>query len=389
MPRRLFVLLGALSAFAPLSMDMYLAALPQLASEFDASAADVQLTLTSCLAGLALGQLVAGPLSDRFGRKLPLLAGVGVYVVASLACALATNVPMLTGLRLVQGLAGAAGIVIARAIVRDLFEGAAAVRVLSALMLIGGLAPILAPLIGAELLRFGSWRLAFVTLTIIGAAMLLGTVFLPETLPPHRRRASALSGFGTVLKDKIFILYVSAAALAFAALFGYISASPFVLQNVYGLSPQQFSYAFAANALAIVVTGQVNGRLARRYSPAALASAGLGATLAGGLLLLAGVLGDLGLPVVLPALIIVVGSMGLVFPNITALALAGHGTQAGTASAVLGTTQYLVGSAVVPLVGLAGDHTAVPMAIVVASLSAAAVGAYVLTLRNRPGLAQA
>ncbi|WP_412540924.1 multidrug effflux MFS transporter [Longispora sp. K20-0274] len=383
MPRRYFVLLGWLSAFAPLSMDMYLPALPALGREFGAPAADVQLTLTACLIGLAVGQLVAGPLSDRLGRKVPLLTGLGVYALASLACAFAPNVQLLIGMRLLQGLAGAAGIVIARAIVRDLYEGVTAVRVLTTLMMINGLAPILAPLIGGELLRFGTWRLAFFVLSAIGIGLLAATWKFPESLPAERRRASAVANFGLVLRDRVFLGYTLACALAFAALFGYISASPFVLQNVYGLSAQQFSYAFAANALTLVVFGQLNGMLVKRFRPVTLLRAGLGITLLGGLLLLTAVLGGLGLGVVLPALALVVGSMGVIFPNLTVLAMADHGATAGTASAVLGTVQYIVGSAAVPLVGLAGDHTALPMAIVVASLAAAAIGAYTLTLRPR------
>ncbi|MEV6523286.1 multidrug effflux MFS transporter [Longispora sp. NPDC051575] len=383
MPRRYFVLLGWLSAFAPLSMDMYLPALPALGREFGASAADVQLTLTACLIGLAVGQLVAGPLSDRLGRKIPLLTGLTVYALASLACAFTNSVEVLIGMRLLQGLAGAAGIVIARAIVRDLYEGVTAVRVLTTLMMINGLAPILAPLIGGELLRFGTWRLAFFVLSAIGIGLLAATWKFPESLPVERRRASAFANFGLVLRDRVFLGYTLACALAFAALFGYISASPFVLQNVYGLSAQQFSYAFAGNALTLVVFGQLNSMLVKRVRPVVLLRAGLGLTLLGGLLLLGAVLGGLGLVAVLPALALVVGSMGIIFPNLTALAMADHGETAGTASAVLGTVQYIVGSAVVPLVGLAGDHTAVPMAIVVASLAALAIGAYTLTLRPR------
>ncbi|GIG58892.1 Bcr/CflA family drug resistance efflux transporter [Longispora fulva] len=383
MPRRYFVLLGWLSAFAPLSMDMYLPALPALGREFGAPAADVQLTLTACLIGLAVGQLVAGPLSDRLGRKIPLLTGLAVYALASLACAVANNVEVLIGMRLLQGLAGAAGIVIARAIVRDLYEGVTAVRVLTILMMINGLAPILAPLVGGELLRFGTWRLAFHVLSLIGVGLLAATWRFPESLPAERRRASAFANFGLVLRDRVFLGYTLACALAFAALFGYISASPFVLQNVYGLSAQQFSYAFAANALTLVVFGQVNGMLVKRVRAVVLLRAGLGVTLLGGLLLLTAVLGGLGLGAVLPALALVVGSMGVIFPNLTVLAMADHGATAGTASAVLGTVQYIVGAAAVPLVGLAGDHTALPMAIVVASLAAAAVAAYTLTLRPR------
>ncbi|TME20486.1 MAG: multidrug effflux MFS transporter, partial [Chloroflexi bacterium] len=263
---RLFVLLGGLTAFGPLSIDMYLPALPAIGRDLAASESVIQLTLTACLVGLALGQILAGPLSDRLGRRRPLLIGVAAYVLASLLCATAPVAPVLVGFRLVQGLAGAAGIVIARAIVRDLYVGSAAARYFSRLVLIMGLAPILAPVIGAQVLRFTSWHGIFLTLALVAALLwLAAAVGLPETLPAAHRSDGGLRGtlaiFRALLADARFIGYALSGGLAFGAMFAYISGSPFVLQGIYHVSPQTFSLIFGTNALGFVIASQVNGSL--------------------------------------------------------------------------------------------------------------------------------
>src|SRR6267143_566798 len=233
---RLFVLLGGLTAFGPLSIDMYLPALPAIGRDLAASESMIQLTLTACLIGLAIGQVIAGPLSDALGRRRPLLIGVAGYVIASLLCALAPAATILVALRLLQGLAGAAGIVIARAIVRDLYSGSAAARYFSRLILVMGLAPILAPVLGAQLLRFTSWHGIFVVLAMITALLWLGAARgLPETLPPARRRIGSLSDttqtFRRLAADTEFVGYAAAGGLAFGAMFAYIAVSPFVLKR--------------------------------------------------------------------------------------------------------------------------------------------------------------
>jgi DHA1 family bicyclomycin/chloramphenicol resistance-like MFS transporter len=375
---RLMLILGALSAFGPLSIDMYLPSLPALSRDLEASASAAQLTLSFCLLGLALGQVIAGPLSDSLGRRRPLLVGMAAYALASLLCAGAPSVSVLVALRLVQGAAGATGIVIARAVVRDLFSGRAIARVFSLLMLVSGVAPIAAPLLGGLLLRFTSWRGVFLVLTLVGAALFLAVAFgLAESLPAERRQSgelrATLATFRKLLGDRSFVGYALSCGLAFAAMFAYISGSPFVIQDIYGLSPQLFSLIFGTNALGIVVMGQVNGRLVGRVSPRKLLAAGLTATATGGTALLLAVLGHFGLAGILPALFVMVASLGIVIPNSASLALADYPRSAGSASALLGVLQYAIGAATAPLVGVAGATSALPMALVIAVLGVSAL----------------
>jgi DHA1 family bicyclomycin/chloramphenicol resistance-like MFS transporter len=375
------VILGALSTFGPLSIDMYLPALPQLARDFGASASGIQLTLSACLIGLALGQVVAGPISDTYGRRRPLLIGVGAYAAASLLCALAPSLLLLTILRCVQGLAGAAGIVIARAIVRDLHSGAAAARFFSLLMIVSGLAPIFAPVIGGQVLQFTSWRGVFLILFVIGVLLLvLAALGLRESLPNESRQTgglpATLATFRRLLADSAFVGYAVAGGFAFAAMFAYISGSSFVLQEIYGVSPQGYSSIFGMNAFGLMAAGQINGQLVGRVAPQRLLLGGLTATACGGAALLAVVaVGSSGLGGVTAALFVVVASLGFVMPNATTLALSGHPRTAGSASALLGVMQYAVGAAAAPLVGL-GDRSALQMAVVIAvcGVSALAVG---------------
>ncbi|MFJ2716041.1 multidrug effflux MFS transporter [Streptomyces sp. NPDC087437] len=367
------LILGGLTATPPLAMDMYLPSLPEVTRSLHAPAATVQLTLTACLAGMALGQIVVGPMSDRWGRRRPLLAGLAVYVLATALCALAPNVETLVAFRLAQGLSGAAGIVIARAVVRDLYDGVAMARFFSTLMLISGVAPIVAPLIGGQILRVTDWRGVFVVLTVVGA--LLAVVVwtrLPETLPPARRHgggvAETLGSMRRLLADRAFTGYLLAGGFAFAALFAYIAASPFVIQEIYGASPQTYSLLFGLNSVGLVVVGQINGRvLVGRVRLDRVLAVGLAVVIlaATGLLLMAaGVFGDVGLVPVAAALFVLMSAMGVTLPNTQALALMRTRQHAGSASALLGTSSFLIGAVASPLVGIAGEHTAVPMALV-------------------------
>ncbi|MFD7478366.1 multidrug effflux MFS transporter [Streptomyces sp. NPDC059837] len=367
------LILGGLTATPPLSMDMYLPALPEVTRSLHAPAATVQLTLTACLAGMAFGQLVVGPMSDKWGRRRPLIVGLVVYVVATALCALAPNVELLVAFRLAQGLAGAAGIVIARAVVRDLYDGMAMARFFSTLMLISGVAPVVAPLIGGQILRTTDWRGVFVLLTAVGIALTaLVWTKIPETLEPAQRHGGgvgdALRAMRALVADRVFTGYTLAGGFAFAALFAYISASPFVIQEIYGASPQTFSLLFGINSVGLVIVGQINGKiLVGRVGLDKVLATGLTLiTLAATALLLltTGVFGKAGLVPVAVALFVLMSAMGLALPNTQALALMRVRHAAGSASALLGTTSFLIGAIASPLVGIAGEHTAVPMAVV-------------------------
>ena len=367
------LLLGGLTATPPLAMDMYLPSLPEVTDSLHAPAATVQLTLTACLLGMALGQLVVGPMSDRWGRRRPLLAGLVVYVVATALCAVAPTVEFLVGFRLLQGLAGAAGIVIARAVVRDLYDGVAMARFFSTLMLIGGVAPIVAPLVGGQILRVTDWRGVFVVLTVVGALLaVLVWVRLPETLPAADRHTGgvgdALHSMRRLLADLPFTGYMLTGGFAFAALFAYISASPFVIQEIYGASPQTFSLLFGVNSVGLVVVGQINGKvLVGRVGLDRVLGVGLLIVTAAAvalLLMATGVFGEVGLVPVAAALFVLMSAMGLTLPNAQSLALLRTRHSAGSASALLGTSSFLIGAIASPLVGMAGEDTAVPMAVV-------------------------
>lgn len=379
-PRRVryALILGCLSAFAPLSIDMYLPALPRMADDLHASSALLQLTLTAFIVGLSVGQLVLGPVSDMIGRRRPLLAGLALYAATSVLCALSPTVEVLIVARVLQAFGAAAGIVIARAVVRDLFSGKEMTKLFSMLMMVSGLGPVLAPVLGGQLLRLTSWHGVFVVLTVFGSLLLIAVFAgLPESLPSERRSpgslAATLRTYGQLLADRSFVGYAGAAGLAFAALFAYISASSFVLQGVYSLDPQSFSLVFAANGLGMVLTTQLNGRLVNRFSERALLASGLiAATLGGTGVLLAGLF-SLPLAALLVPLLIVVSSIGMVMPNAASLSMADHPRSAGSASALIGVLQFAIGALATPLVNLGGEHSAVPMGCVMAGFAVVAL----------------
>ncbi|MER7207026.1 multidrug effflux MFS transporter [Streptosporangium sp. NPDC000239] len=384
---RVLVTLGALSAFGPLSMDLYLPVLPELGRALRTTDALAQMTMSMCMVGLALGQLLAGPISDRIGRRRPLLLGVATYAVASVLCALAPGIWSLIGFRLVQGLAGAAGLVIARAMVRDLFDGDEAAKVFSLLMLVGGLAPVVAPLAGGQLARFTDWRGMFVALAVIGVLLFLAGLTLPETLEKQARHTGGLRETGrqfTVLvRDRVFVGYAMLLALAGCSLFLYITLSPFVLQEGYGVTAQTFSAIFAVNSVGIVLGGNVNGLLVGRYGARRMLGSGLVVGLVGAVAALAGVLAGWGLYGLLPGLFLAVASVGMSTPNANALAMTPHGERAGTASAMLGVLQFLLGAVVPPLVSLAGA-SALSMTLAICVTSVTTLAVLFATLRARP-----
>jgi DHA1 family bicyclomycin/chloramphenicol resistance-like MFS transporter len=381
------LILGGLTAFAPLSTDMYLPSLPTISHDLGAAPSQAQLTLTACILGLSLGQIITGPISDALGRRRPLLIGIALYVLASLLCIAAPSIEVLTLLRFVQGVAGAAGIVIASAIARDLYEGIALARCISLLMTVNFLAPIIAPVLGGQLLSFTSWRGVFITLALVGVVALLAAALgLGETLPAGRRQRGGFSAsfvaFRTLLTDRRFVGYALTSGLAFAAGITYISVSPFVLQNIYGLSPQLFGLLFGVNALGLTIMAQVSARLIGRVSPYRLLAWGVATITLAGTTLLALVLSGVGLVGVLPPLFVLVASLGFIAPNATALALAKINTEiAGSGSALLGVLQFVVGSVAAPLVGLAGSASAVPMAIAIAAFALVALVVFVVFCR--------
>ena len=379
----LTVLLGGFTAFGPLSMDLYLPAFPQLAADLGASEAAVQLTLTADVIGLVVGQLVLGPLSDARGRRGLLIGSTLVCAVASALCALAPSVGWLTLWRFVQGASGGGGIVLARAVAADLTAGVAAARLFSLFMTVSSVAPIAAPVLGGVLLAAtGSWRPMFWVLTATSLVLALAALrLLPETLAPERRHTGGLRATGRAFldlaRDRVFTGYALTVALAYASLFGYLAASSFVLQDLYGLSATQFSLAFALNAAGSIAFGLLNARLVRRYPVRRILVVGLAASTVAGGLLIAAVLGGGGLVAVLAPLFVVVASRGLVSANATVLGIE-RTAAAGSASAVLGACMFAGGVLVTPLLALGGEGTALPMAVVVGGGAVAALLATVL-----------
>jgi len=372
--------LGSVSAIGPAAMDAYLPGLPELARDFGVSPSAAQVTVTTYLLGLALGQLLSGPLSDVHGRRRPLVAGMAVFTVTTLACSLAPSLYVLAGMRLVQGTAAAVGVAVGRAIVRDLYAGAAGARYLSRLMMVIGLAPILAPIVGGQLLRFTSWRGVFVALAVLGLALTaIGARLLPETLPRERRRAAGLGitlrTFAQLLADPRFVGFVLIVGLGGGAMIGYVAGSSFVLQDVYGASPQLYGVLFGLNAVFLVAGAQVNAHLLATRSPRSLLRVGLVMLVVAGVALVVIVsLPKAGLATVMAPLMLQMASWSFVQANALALALTDHPAVAGTAAALLGVSQYAFGAFTAPLVGLGGSDTALPMALVIA---ACAVGAAV------------
>ncbi|MFE4512804.1 multidrug effflux MFS transporter [Kitasatospora sp. NPDC056783] len=383
------VALGGLTALGPLTTDLYLPGLPAIADDLVAKPAAVQLTLTFSMFGVAAGQLLFGPLSDRFGRRPPLLVGLVLYTLSSLVCVFAPNLTVLIAARFVQGAAGSAGLVIGRAVSRDRFQGVALLRFLASIALISGLAPILAPIIGAQLMRFTSWRGTFGVLTALGLLLtLVAFGVLRETLPTEARDrggvGEALRTMGRLLRDLPFLGLALTSSLAFGALFGYISGSSTVLQHVYQVTPQTYSLLFGLNSFSIVVMTQVNGRLlAPRFTPRALMLGSLAvAVAAGAALVLLTTVWDFGLAGFCPPLFVMMGSLGVLLPNTAAQALGMVEPKvAGTASALLGTGNFLVGAVVAPLSSLGGQPSAVLLAVVVLVCGVLATVAYLALCR--------
>ncbi|MCU1665219.1 MAG: drug resistance transporter, Bcr/CflA subfamily [Pseudonocardia sp.] len=382
--------LGGLSSFGPLALDLNLPALPQLAEDLRVPVAYAQLSLSVCMIGLALGQLLVGPLADRVGRRRPLLIGVALFAVTAGLCALAPSIQVLLVLRLLGGLAGGAGLVIARAMVRDLYGGAAAARVFALLMLVSGTAPIVGPVLGGQLLRVTDWRGVFAVLALIGAVLFAAALTQRETLPAADRRAGGLRAtavaLGDVLVDRTFLMPALVQGLGMCAMFTYIAMGSFVLQDGRALdgalNPQTYSAVFALNGLGIVLAGRVSAAVVGRVGPRRLLGVGVVLALVAALTLLAEALASRSVWALLVPLLVLVSCTGLFMPNATALALAGQGGRAGTASALLGLLQFTFAAAVPPLASLRGV-TATVMAVTILATALAAALVFLAVLRTR------
>lgn len=389
--RRIIATLGALSAFGPLSMDVYLPGLPQLSKDLSATDSAGQWTLSMCMIGLALGQLVAGPASDRWGRRVPLVVGVSGFTAFSLLCALAPSVEMLIVFRLLQGLCGAAGIVIARAIVRDLYSGAEAARVFSILVLVSSIAPVIGPLLGSVLMQVTDWRGTFVFLAMVGLVLTGAAALLPETNSSTVRggdtRPTVFSAVRTLIRSRTFLVYALTVATGSCALFVYIAMSPYVVQSEYGWTATQFAILFAVNSIGIVALGQLNAYLLHRGSGVKrMLYFGVGVLTLGAAILLVGALTDSALGLVLTGLFLVTSSMGMILPNGTALALEDFGHIGGSASAILGCLQFLLGAVIPPIVtgdSASGQIMAVTIAVSASAVLALSVTTLVLAHRRR------
>ena len=391
-PATLLVLvLAALSAIGPLATDLYLPALPQIAADLGSSESRVKLTLTAVMAGLALGQLVAGPLSDRWGRRMPLLVGTGVFTAVTFAIMFVTSTEAFMVLRFVQGLAAAAGLVVSRAVVRDVFHGDTAATFFSRLMLVTGLAPMLGPLLGGQLLYLGPWQLIFGALGLAGALTFALVYFsLPESLPEERRtrqdpRVLART-FLRLLRDPGFIAPTAVLALSFGMSFTYISAFSFVSQNQFDATAQQFSLVFGVTTLGMILGNQVNVALIRRMELRRRLGVGLLGAIASVLVMgFLAVSGQADLLNITAALFVMMLFTGLISPNATAMALSGQPSEiAGTSSALLGTLQFAVGSGLAATAGLTGAATLGSMTTVMLLTAVGALAVFLYAARRTP-----
>ncbi|MCQ9163470.1 multidrug effflux MFS transporter [Arthrobacter sp. STN4] len=381
------LVLGLLTALGPFTIDLYLPAFPGIGRELNVSAAAVQLTLTATTIGFAAGQLIVGPFSDKFGRRMPLILATALHVAASVGAALSTDITMLGVFRALQGIGAAGGGVVAMAMIRDLFGGYRLVRMLSYMSLVNGMAPIFAPVIGSQLLGIMDWPGIFWFLAGYGALVVVAAfVFIVETRPRDLRRSDGVrvtDRYKAVFSDRIFVGTLFVGGLNFAALFTYLSASTFLFQASYGFSPQQYGFLFAANSLGVVAGVQTAARLMRRAGPQWVIA---GATVAQVVAAAAMVVFDqlhLGLWGVIVPLWFFIAATGFMFPSVQVLGLARNGRQAGTAASLLGAVTFGFAGLITPVVGLVGVRTATPMAVIMGSAILLAMAALWIIVRPR------
>ena len=383
---RMVLILGALSAFGPLAIDFYLPAFPAMAQAFATDEKHVQATLAAYFLGLSIGQLAYGPVADRFGRRLPLMFGVTLFTLASLACAYAPNLDTLVLARFVQALGGCAGMVLSRAIVSDKCDPVASAKVFSQLMRVMGLAPILAPMLGGVLVNLAGWQSIFLALSLFSAGCLLAvSLGLPESLPEHIPRqplSGALRQYLRLLADRAFLGHALTGGIAIAGMFAYIAGSPFVFIKLYGVPAEHYGWLFGTNAAGFILVAQVNARLLARRGPAFLLARAVWLYLVAGLVLLGvAALRPAQLWPLLIPLFICIASLGCIIPNASACAMSGQGARAGSASALMGCVQFSVAAGAAALVGLLHDGSAVPMAMVISLCGALVVSVALLTRR--------
>ncbi len=385
-PVSLIMLLGAMTAIGPFTIDLYLAAFPQITADLTTDPAAVQLTITATLAGLALGQLVIGSVSDALGRRRPLLVALAVYVVASLGIVTAGSVEVLTALRFVQGFTAAAGMVLSTATIRDRFEGIQVGKALARMMLVVGVAPSIAPIIGAQFLAWSTWRAMFVALAVVGAVLfVLALVFLRESLPAERRRTGGLRAAGrsyaSLLRDPVFVGLALIGGFSFAGIFSYVSSATFVFQEGYGLSTGQFAVIFGSGAVAVTAGTQINGALLGRVRPERILLAGVLVAVTTAAAMLTVALLGLGPWALAGTLIVTLLTAGLLLPAVPVIALAHNAHRAGSAAALLGAIQFGVGASVAPISGLFDAASPVAMAAVILGSATVALGLVLLVRR--------
>jgi MFS transporter, DHA1 family, multidrug resistance protein len=371
---QLALLLGSLGLLGPFTIDTYLPSFPTIVKDYDTTASLVQVSLTTCLLGLGLGQLVIGPMSDVQGRRKPLRTFLFLYLIASVICAFAPNIYAFIGARFIQGFAAAGGLVISRAIVRDLYSGRELTKFFSLLMLVGNLGPIVAPIAGAIILAFTDWSGVFLVLSCIGIVLVLMVSWkLEETLPKEKRVPSDFSqvvkNFGSLFRDREFTGYAFTQGLIVAGIFAYVSGIPFVYQNIYGVSPQVFSLLFGVNGVALIIGSQLVGRLADFISEKTFLKIGLFTANIAGAVLLAALLLKAPLIAVAIPIFLFIGSLAVISSTSFTLAMEKQGHIAGSASALLGLLPFVLGSLTAPLVGIAGEYTAIPMGVIMFATS--------------------
>ena len=363
----LTIFLGLMTAMAPLSTDMYLPALPTMQVDMGISASLAQMTLTMTMLGMALGQIFAGPVSDRYGRKGPLTIGMLVFTLTTVGCVLAENITVFLFFRFMAGFAGASGIVIARAIARDVCEGPELTKFFAMLMMVNGLAPILAPVIGGQILLFTSWRGVFVMLVLVGIFQLLATLRYQETLPTDKRLKGlkdSFAKFPQLLQDRYFLGHCLVQCFVFGAFFSYLAGSSFIFQNIFHVSPQTYSLIFGCIGTGLLLSGTLPARLAGRVPDEKLLHMSLLIPLAGSVLLFLGFYFQAGMAVILPLLFVTIVPLSVMGAASFSLALSRQGKNAGSASALIGFFSMILGGCMMPLVGIAGENTALPMCVI-------------------------